>query len=178
MKTFLAFVLTLFLAFGAQVAAAQQFLLSGKMIHTNLEGGCWYLDVDSKHYELLSSDTEMMARVHVPNAHVTVLVAATKGAMSPCMVGEVVKLIQVQDAEQQHPVDLMVMDIDITGRMHKSADGKWYVQTKKGAKFILTTPLSKYKHEGAHYHRFSRVVHGPERTVYTGTIVSDARKGK
>ncbi len=174
MRTPLAILLTLTFAVGARPASAQQFLLHGKMVTTHVEGGCWYLDVAGKHYEFIG-DSGAVASTHIEGAYVTVLVEAAKGAMSACMVGEVVKLIEVQQSER-HPVDMMIADMDIRGKMRKAPDGRWYVVTAKNAKFLLTHPAACYKHNGAKYHRFSRVVHGPDREEYVGTIIGDARK--
>jgi hypothetical protein len=161
-------------ALSAHPAMAQEFLLHGKMVFTNIEGGCWYLDAGGKHYEL-TGDSAMVASTHIEGAYVTVSVEPAKGAMSACMVGEIVKLVQVQESER-HPVDAMVSDMDVKGIMHKSADGKWYVQSSKKVKFLLVHPIAKYKHTGARYHRFSRVVQEPVRGEYTGSIIGDARK--
>jgi len=172
------FLVALILVSATSAAQAQQSILIGKMVHTDIEGGCWYLDVNGKHYEL-TGDTALTNQVHVDGAQVTVLTEAAKGAMSPCMIGEIVHVVEVDQvltpealhAQDLHPVDPMIMTVDINGRIKRTADHIWYVLTPKGAKYRFVDSVATYHHLNRRFHHVCRVVHGPEHDGWAGNIV-------
>ena len=171
-------VLTATLVFAALViiaptASAQMlFTLEGTMVHTSIEGGCWYLDASGKHYEIIG-DAALLAQIEIEGKYVKLLVQSAKGTMSTCMVGEPVKLESIVDT-QLHAFDPMVLDQWITGTMHRTRSGTWYVRTAKGSRYSLQHVEKQYRRIGAKYSRNSRVVILQRSEGYTGTIVGDA----
>src|SRR5438876_2302805 len=85
--------------------ASEEFTIEGDMHKSELEGGCWYLDVGGKHYELLG-DQESLERVHVDDRHVKLRVKK-ESAASICMMGESLRITEVLDTVR-HPIDIPV----------------------------------------------------------------------
>src|SRR5579871_3764657 len=87
--------------FRSQTVHAQEFSLSGMMVHSDLEGGCWYLqDSEGKHYELFG-DSGTIENLHRPALVVDLTVERMKNGASTCMVGELVHVIRIQSIRQQ-----------------------------------------------------------------------------
>jgi hypothetical protein len=150
-------------------------LLSGSMVHTDLEGGCWYLDAsDGKHYELVG-DEGVITALHTEGRMVQVRVKPTKGVSSTCMVGPIVQVVE-DVTPQMHPTDLVMTTMHIDGTMHY--DGKtWYVKTTKGLRYnFKTPPAKKYRHIGRHYVHTDRIVVNPGQQKLSGWILGPPQK--
>ena len=159
-------------------ATAQGFKVGGTMRHTDLEGGCWYLDADNgKRYELIG-DSIMIAGLHQENKQVSLLVEPAKGMASICMTGEIVEVINQLD-QVRHPVDLLIMPMMVTGTVHRTKLGTWYAQTSKGERYEFRNPfLAKYHHVGAHINSKERVLLDKKSTKegMDGVILPDTIK--
>jgi hypothetical protein len=131
------------------------------MVHTDLEGGCWYLEAnDGKHYELFG-DSATLTALHRTNAVVDITVEHVKSGASTCMVGEIVRVISVQGARQR-PYDPPITPTVIEGTVHRTKAGTWYLKLKEGTRFeFQSPPATKFRHTGVHYH--GRVLLDPER---------------
>jgi hypothetical protein len=146
------------------------------MHHSDLEGGCWYLETDAgKRYELVA-DSGIMSSLMFPNRPLSLLVSPVKNLASVCMIGEMVHVEKIVDS-MQYPVDMLVMNMQVTGTMHRTKKGEWYVRTSKGAKLLIPDPEKKYQHIGAKYDVLSRVIRGPKPNgIYAGTIAGPVDK--
>lgn len=145
-------------------------LVSGTMVHTSLEGGCWYLDAsDGKHYELIG-DEGLVSALHDEGKMVQLRVKPTKGVSSTCMVGPIVQVVE-DVTPQLHPTDLVTTTMHIEGIMHR--DGKtWYVKTTEGLRYeFKNTPAKKYRKVGRRYKHTDRVVINPGHKTVSGWIL-------
>ncbi len=156
--------------------AEKEVAIEGNMTHSDIEGGCWFLQAeDGKKYELVGEAT-LIASLQVEGKYASLLVTPKKGAASKCMVGEIVSVIRILETVH-HPVDMMVFDARIVGRVHKTKAGIWYVQTSKKIKYSLQQPFdAKYRKVGARYNVMSRVVHGPKPNgMFAGEIITNTK---
>lgn len=154
---------------------AQQITLSGTMHHSDIEGGCWYLQSDSgKPYEL-TGDSLLMMRLHIDGQHVVVRGVRAKGAASICMMGEIVHVTQRID-DVRYPIDPVISPIMVDGIVHRTKSGVWYVKTKSGLKFEFEdAPDQKYRKIGTAVHRQFRILLDRKYTKenMNGVILSD-----
>lgn len=150
--------LLLLMAVGVSPAvASDEFTIEGVMRHTDLEGGCWYLDTDGKKYELRAGD-ETIQRTREEGKYFKLLVRKSGGA-SICMVGQIVDVVEVIDTVR-HPVDPMIMHQRVVGKIRKKAKC-WYVRTGKGKTYELQGTLPKrWKKVGARFDERVRVIAG------------------
>jgi hypothetical protein len=155
MKSFFAsFLLLLF----SHLASAQTMTIYGQMHHTQIEGGCWYLQAaDGKHYEL-TGDTSIINPMRVDGQRVGIQAEIAKGAASICMVGEIVRVIRRIDSVR-YATDPLIMTFVVDGNVHKAKNGYWYVIAARGKQYeFKTPPEKKYRHSGAHFHQKERVL--------------------
>jgi hypothetical protein len=150
--------LIVLLAFGTGSAiASDEFTIEGVMRHTDLEGGCWYLDTEGKKYELRAGD-ETIRRTREEGKYFKLLVRKSGGA-SICMVGQIVDVVEVIDTVR-HPIDPMIMQQRVVGKIRKKAKC-WYVRTAKGKTYELQGTLPKrWKKVGARFDERVRVIAG------------------
>lgn len=141
----------LVLLFVATSAKAQPFDVSGHMQHTTLEGGCWSLmSYEGKPYELVGDSASLIA-VHKNGAIVDLTVEPVKNAASICMIGEIVRIVQVKDVRMQ-PYDAPITPTKVNGTVRRTKSGTWYVEQKNGIRYELQEPIDKrLRHVGAHY---------------------------
>ena len=150
--------LLLLLLFTTQAKSADEFAIEGIMHHTDLEGGCWYLDGGGKKYELRAGD-EILDRTRVEGKYLKLLVRSSGGA-SICMVGQIVEVLAVLDTVR-HPVDEQILHLRVTGKMRKHARGCWYVRTAKGLTYELEGTVPKrWRKVGARFNERVRVIRG------------------
>ena len=144
--------------------------LSGTMVHTTVEGGCWYLDAaDGKHYELIG-DEGVLSVLRQEGKYVQVRARPAKNMASVCMVGPIMQVVE-DVTPHLHPTDLAVIKIEIVGTMKR--DGKtWYVRTNRGLRYdFKELPPRKYRKVGRHYRHVDRVVVAPGRSKVSGVIL-------
>ncbi len=94
MKTIIALLILCALPLGA--FAQKEFVIAGKMMHTDLEGGCWYLNVKDVKYEL-SGSPEDLAKCYVEYRPVTLRVKPGGMMGSTCMLGKRLIIVEVLD---------------------------------------------------------------------------------
>ena len=151
--------------------AQKEFVIRGIMIHTKLEGGCWYLDAGPKHYEVYG-DKELLDQLHQDNKFFALRVTSMKGAASVCMVGDMVRLVSIEDTVM-HPYDPPIMPMKLVGKVHSTKDGVWYVQDSKGHKYNFhSAPAKKYRKSGAAFSHDVRILILRD-TGYAGEILDD-----
>ncbi len=176
-KTFLFAALALFATTALQARAPKDddetagFTIQGTMTHTTLEGGCWYLDAGKKHYELVG-DSALVAGLHVPQKYVELRVAHAAHMASICMVGEIVRVLQVQ-GDVRHPYDPAIMPMQLDGTIHRTKAGVWYLRDAKGHKYNFhDQPPTAYRKTGAKFTHKVRVLMLRD-TGYAGEILID-----
>ena len=154
----------------AQDAAIGDTTIAGTMVHTNLEGGCWYLDAgEGKHYELIG-DEGVVNSLHSDGKMVQVRVRPAKGVSSTCMVGPIMQVVE-DVTPQLHPTDLVMTTMHIEGTVHR-AGKTWYVTTKEGLRYdFKELPPKKYRKVGRHYNHTDRVVINPGHKTVSGWIL-------
>jgi len=138
-----------------------EFTIMGIMQHSDLEGGCWYVDARSGKYELTGSPADL-ATCKVEGRQLVLKVRRAKMMASPCMIGKMVEIVEVLDTAfhpHNHPVDKM----QISGTIHKMKSGCWYVLTAKKRKYEFQLPMRKqFMKIGKRYNRLSMVIPGNE----------------
>ena len=91
------------LCIGAPVFAQKEFTLQGVVGHTEIEGGCWYLETKrGQKYELVGSE-EDLAKVRVVGRFVTLSVRQARMMASICMIGTIVEIREVIDTNRYPP---------------------------------------------------------------------------
>jgi hypothetical protein len=128
----------LLLTFGlASQAEAKPYLVTGRMDYaSSLEGGCWYLGAeDGEKYQLVGNPRQL-EQVQVIGRNVKLMVEDANNMASTCMVGKMVRIVQVVD-QVGFPVDLAYVTVKATGRVYKTKAGCWYLKTSKGQKYDL-----------------------------------------
>ncbi len=159
MKTIIALLLLCALPLGA--FAQKEFVITGKMMHTDLEGGCWYLSVKDTKYEL-SGSPEDLAKCYVEYRPVTLRVRPGGMMGSTCMLGKRLIIVEVLDT-MFHPHNPPVYQRKIVGTVHRTKAGCWYVIDTKKTRYELQSPIPKqYLRIGTKYNRKSRFVPGTE----------------
>jgi hypothetical protein len=152
----------LFLAGLSFTAFAQDgFTIMGIMQHSNLEGGCWFLQAKHKKYELTGSP-EILQTCRVEGRMLTLRVRQAKMMASVCMIGDMVEVLEVIDSVS-HPHNPPFTHEHIKGIIHKSIDGCWYVLTAHKKRYELQGQIpKKFMHAGRKYNRMSTVLPGSE----------------
>jgi hypothetical protein len=130
---------------------AQPFDVTGRMMFHSIEGGCWYLSAyDGKQYELWGSK-ETLETLHKDGSIVDLTVEPVKSAASTCMIGEIVRVLEIKDVRMQ-PYDPPITPTNIDGIIHRTQKGTWYVRLKNGTRYEFKEPPPKSKrHIGARY---------------------------
>jgi hypothetical protein len=164
MKNLITNLLILFLVSATSAFAQKsnpEFTIMGVMQHSELEGGCWYLDSRSGKFELTGSPADL-ATCKVEGRQLTLKVRQAKMMSSPCMIGKMVQIVEVIDTAF-HPHNPPVNNMKISGTMHRTKTGCWYVLTAKKKKYEIQTPVPKqFMKIGKRYNRLSNVVPGGE----------------
>jgi hypothetical protein len=154
---------------------AQEITVSGTMHHSELEGGCWYLQSDSvKRYEL-TGDSALMKPLHFEGEHVVVRATPAKGAASICMMGEIMRVSAIVQTAR-HPFDPLITNLILAGKMYRTGAGKWYVKTTSGLRYeYKDLPSKKYRHSGMKIQQKCRVLLEGKSAPDTmnGVILSD-----
>lgn len=157
------FLSTLLLVFGltavhAEGYAQSEFNIVGVMQHTDLEGGCWYLqDYSGKKYEVLGSQDQLQT-LHVEGRQVSIMAQKNLKTSSTCMLGQVVKVISILDTVP-HPRDPALFTLKVTGTIKKNKAGCYYLQTTKGKKYQVDPKApAKFRKVGRKYSGTIRVL--------------------
>jgi hypothetical protein len=141
--------------------AQKEFTIIGIMQHTDIEGGCWYVQAKQQKYELTASP-EILQTCHVEGRMLTLRVRQAPMMQSICMIGYMVEVVEVLDT-LFHPHNPPVFDKLIKGTVHKTKEGCWYVQASGKRRYELQAPIpKKFMRIGALYNRMSKVIPGPE----------------
>jgi hypothetical protein len=139
------------------IFAQKEFNISGIMQHSDLEGGCWFLQSGKFKYELTGSP-ENLRICKVEGRPLVLRVRQAKMMSSVCMIGKMVEVIEVLDTVF-HPHDPPVFEKKITGTIHKTKEGCWYVRATDKRRYELLDPVpEKFMHVGMHYSRISKVL--------------------
>ena len=140
--------------------AQKDFTVSGFMHHSDLEGGCWFLQAKQMKYELTASP-EILATCHVEGRMLTLRVHQARMMKSICMIGTMVEISEVLDTVF-HPHNPPYERKKIKGIVHKTKAGCWYVAAGK-RRYELQPPIpEKFMHSGIRYNRISVVLPGTE----------------
>jgi hypothetical protein len=142
--------------------AQKEFTLEGTMMHTDLEGGCWYLQTKrGQKYELVGSE-ENLQKVRVEGRYATLSVKQAKMMASICMMGTIVEIIAVLDTNR-YPRDPAIATGRIRGVVSKTNDGFWYIMGSDGKKYEMekSTVRSYYK-TGLSFNRQVKMISGTE----------------
>jgi hypothetical protein len=152
------FLLVFFLAAFSQTAFAQkEFTIIGVMQHTDLEGGCWFIESKQMKYELTGTP-EILQTCHVPGRMLTLRVHLAPMMASTCMLGHMVEVIEVLDTVF-HAHNPPFEKKKIKGIVHMTKDSCWYVLAKNKKRYELQPPIpKKFMHSGAKYNRLSTVL--------------------
>ncbi len=158
-------------ALAEQKDTSKEFTVSGIMQHTELEGGCWFLQTKTEKYELTGSP-EDLAKCYVEGRPLTLRVVLRPFMASTCMIGKRIEIIAVLDTVF-HARDPLVMTHRITGRVHRTKAGCWYVLTKEKFRYELQEPIPKrYKRIGAKFDKVTKFLEGREgKCEMNGVIV-------
>ena len=119
MKAILIFLIALFSAvIPHSVFAQKEFTIIGMMQHTDIEGGCWFMQAKQQKYELTASP-EILQTCHVEGRLLTLRVRQAPMMASVCMIGHMVEVIEVLDT-LFHPHNPPVFDKKVKGVVHKT----------------------------------------------------------
>ncbi len=136
--------------------AQKEFNVMGTMHHSDLEGGCWYLQSKQIKYELTASP-EILQTCHVDGRMLTLRVRQAPMMASICMIGHMVEVTEVLDSVM-HPHNPPFFDRHIKGIIHKNKAGCWYVLATDKKRYELQPPIpKKFMRIGARYNRMSKV---------------------
>jgi hypothetical protein len=182
MKQSLVFLIALFFSAAPNLSFAQEeFTIAGIMQHSDLEGGCWYLQAKDQKYELTASP-EILQTCHVVGRPLTLRVRQAKMMASICMIGHMVEVIVVIDSVL-HPHNPAVTDKVVKGIVHKTKAGCWYVLATDKLRYELQMPVpKKFMRIGARYNRLSKVIPGSEgecsmdNVIYISMLEPDMQK--
>jgi len=152
-----------FLSVLPQFAFAQkgEFTIMGIMQHTDLEGGCWFIESKHMKYELTGSPA-VMQTCRVAGRSLTLRVRQAPMMASTCMLGHMVEVLEVLDTVF-HAHNPPFEKVKIKGVVHMTKDSCWYVLTKAKKRYELQPPIpAKFMHRGAKYNRISTVLPNSE----------------
>jgi len=140
-----------------QAFAQNDFTVVGMMHHSDLEGGCWYLQSKNNKYELTASP-EILATCYVEGRMLTLRAHQARMMQSICMMGMMIEVTEVLDTIF-HPHDPPYERKIIKGIIHKNKTGCWYVLATDKRRYELQAPIpAKFMHIGAKYNRLSVVL--------------------
>ncbi|MEI8134289.1 MAG: hypothetical protein WCH46_04305 [bacterium] len=144
--------------FATQTAFAQkEFTINGRMHHSDLEGGCWYLEAKNMKYELVGSP-EFMQTCRVEGRMLSLSVTREPRMASTCMIGQIVRVVAIFDTIM-HPVDPSYKKETIKGTVHRNKQGCWYVLSAHHKRYELQAPIPKrFMKLRAKYNRLSTVL--------------------
>ncbi len=162
MKQTLIILTALFIAATAGLSFGQkEFTIMGIMQHSDIEGGCWYLQAKQLKYELKATP-EILHTCQVEARMLTLRVRQSPKVQSICMIGQMVEVIEVVDSVF-HPHNPPVTHKVVKGTVHKTKQGCWYVLATDKRRYELQAPVpKKFMKIGASYDRMSMVIPGPE----------------
>lgn len=111
-------------------AADEAFIISGRMMFTELEGGCWYLETDrGEKYQLTGSTTDI-ERTHSLGRMLRMKVVRADNIMSACMIGPFLRIVEIYDTVG-YPSDQPYIFQKLNSRVYKTKNGCYYVKFKK-----------------------------------------------
>lgn len=162
MKTIFIFLAALApILFSHRVFAHNEFTVMGIMQHSDLEGGCWYLQAKQMKYELTASP-EILRICHVEGRSLTLRVRQAKMMASICMIGHMVEVTEVLDT-LFHPHNPPFIHKKVRGIVRKNKSGCWYVVGNDKLRYELQAPIpKKFMRIGMRYNRMSTVLPGTE----------------
>jgi hypothetical protein len=142
--------------------AQKEFTLRGTMKHTELEGGCWYLETKrGQKYELIGSE-ENLQKVRVDGRYVTISVRQAKMMASVCMLGTMVEITDVHDTNR-YPRDPAIEMKRIRGIVSKTGDGFWYIKGDDGKNYEMEKHIvPSYYKTGLKFNRQVKMISGTE----------------
>jgi hypothetical protein len=139
------------------LAQKEEFTISGMMQHTDLEGGCWFMESKQIKYELTGS-AETLQTCRVEGRMLVLRVLPAPMIASRCMLGHMVQVIEVLDTVF-HPHNPPYKKVKLTGVVRITKDSCWYVLTKDKKRYELQPPIpEKFMRVGAKYNRISTVL--------------------
>lgn len=160
-KIFIALTALLPLVLSPSAFAQKDFTVMGIMQHTDLEGGCWFLQTKQMKYELTASP-EILRICHIEGRALTLRVHQAHMMKSICMIGTMVEVAEVLDTVF-HPHNPPFVHRKVKGIIHKTKAGCWYVRGADKLRYELQAPVpKKFMHAGARYNRMSVVLPGSE----------------
>lgn len=142
--------------------AQNEFTLVGTMHHTDIEGGCWYLETKrGQKYELVGSE-EDLKKVRVDGRYVTLSVRQAKMMASVCMIGTMVEITFVHDTNR-YPRDPAVETKRIRGVVSRTHDGFWYICGDDGKNYEMSKAIvPSYYKTGLRFNREVKLIFGSE----------------
>lgn len=154
----------------AQKAPQKEFTISGIMQHSDLEGGCWFLQAKDDKYELIGS-AEQLQTCYVEGRPLTLSVVLRPFIASTCMMGKKVEIVEILDTVF-HARDALIMQNQITGTIHRLKSGCWYVNADNNFRYELREPIPcYYRHIGRRFDKFARYLEGSEGTCHMNGVI-------
>ncbi|MEP7234243.1 MAG: hypothetical protein ABI778_02995 [Ignavibacteriota bacterium] len=154
-------VLILLPLLASTVFGQKEYVVMGSMQHSDIEGGCWFLQAKDQRYQLTGT-AGILQSIQIEGRNLVLNVRDAQVRQSICMMGKIVEVVSILDSVF-HPHNPPVYDKFISGKIHKTNNGCWYVLTAGRHKFELQAPIPKqFMHIGARYKRLSKVIPGPE----------------
>jgi len=156
------YLIILFVTLPLSVFAQKEFTLQGTMLHTELEGGCWYLETKrGQKYELVGSE-ENLQKVRVEGRYVTLSVRQAKMMASICMLGTIVEITEVLDTNR-YPRDPAIEIKRVRGIVSKTNDGFWYIKGSDGKHYEMDKHIvPSYYRRGLRFNRRVKMISGSE----------------
>jgi hypothetical protein len=156
------YLIILLLVFPLTLSAQKTFTLVGTMMHTDIEGGCWYLETKrGEKYELVGSEDDLR-KVRVEGRYVTLSVRQAKMMASVCMLGTIVEILEVYDTNR-YPRDPVVESKRIRGMVAKTHDGFWYIKGNDGKNYEMDKQIvPSWYRTGLRFNRVVRMMNGRE----------------
>ena len=156
------YLLYLMLLVPFDLLAQNEFTLVGTMKHTEIEGGCWYLETKrGQKYELVGSE-ENLKKVRVDGRYVTLSVRQAKMMASVCMIGTMVEILFVHDTNR-YPRDPVVDTKRIRGVVSRTHDGFWYIDGTDGKEYEMSSSIvPSYYKTGLRFNREVKMIAGSE----------------
>ncbi|MBS1902895.1 MAG: hypothetical protein JSS75_04255 [Bacteroidetes bacterium] len=149
---------------------SQPYTVSGIMQHTDLEGGCWFLQTKKEKFELTGSP-EDLRKCYVEGRLVTLRVVDRPFMASTCMLGRRIEIVEVLDTNF-HVRDPIIMQHRIVGTIHRTSAGCWYIRTKEGFRYEMRPPIpARYRKIGRKFDRDVRFLEGSEGTCNMNGVI-------
>lgn len=160
------------------LATEQPFMITGRMQHTDLEGGCWYLEADDGERYQITGSEEQLGQIHHPGKQVRLRVIRTGGMASICMTGPILKIVEI-DLTHGYPIDLPTATKRVNGRIYQNKQGCLYLKLHSGTYELSQEGLpAMYKRPGARFVNLARVVRskGTSACGFSGVLYFVAEK--